>query len=210
MNTKATPKRGTTIMRTTREAIAAALSEFINDPDLLAVNAQIDDVSGQLAAVERQISATTAGSQRPSDGLTERATALLAGGQDAPPLLRSEARGHIALLADRRRVLTEALRLAIARREALRQTLGARVRAALLPTYRACCAELGEALDAVAEINAEMGSIMEALSSHDIPTGEIRHMEFLPIGRSTDEHSGAARWHREAEEFGLLPAGAPR
>jgi hypothetical protein len=192
---------------TQTNVITEALAIFERDPELILATAQVSDVSGQLDGVEREINtANTAAAQRPSDGLTERATALLDGHDRAVPreFLHAELLGHIGLLNDRRRVLIEAKRLAIARRGAVHQKLGAQVRTVLLPSYRAICAELGEALEAVAEINAELGAILEALSRHDIPHGELRPMAFTAIGQRTDQHSGVNRWHREASEFGII------
>jgi hypothetical protein len=193
----------TTTTKTT-DVLTAALAAT-DDHELTAADGQVNEIRGQLDAVEREIHRVGTLPPAVSD-LHARAEAMLAGhNQVDPAILRAEALGQYGLLCDRRKVLTEALKIAEARREVIHRRRSARVCQQILPAYKRLIERLHAALMPAAEANDELMLFTETLARHDIAfAGHLRPMLATFIGRASDPDSPANRWHREAIEYGLL------
>jgi hypothetical protein len=189
----------------TDTTITEAAGRLINDAEWRAARAKVDEISGRLDRVGREINATGTLPTAAADTRI-RAEALLEGRDSvSADVLRAEALGRYGLLCDRRRVLTEALRIAQQHSEQIRQRLSARICAAVMPHYRGLVSRLASALATAGEINDALAEITETLEGHEIAvTAYLRPMQCRAVGRASDAYSAANVWLKEAVEYQFI------
>lgn len=192
------------MLTTKTNAITDAVQILTRDPEWIAADRKATEIRGQLDQVERQISHV--GTLAPSEVDTRsRAEAMLEGRATvSADVLRAEQLGQYGFLCDRRRVLTEALRLAEARREDLRRRLSAKVHEQIMPAYRRLVGRLADALATVAEVNDDLEIITNTMEREGVSLTGLRPAQFASAGRATDEYANANVWRRDAVEHGLI------